>query len=159
MKNVNLILLGDSTQPQEKRMKEALKISKGVKPAAVLDAVKEAYDGTGKKPSLNYAQLARWRKGLTYYRSPPTVDAIDPYTELFTPLYQLLENPVVVASIDVEEFEQRLRKQVEERERLLSTARREEAERIMKESEERDHNRLMEELSKLMDKLRELRKD
>lgn len=158
MKNVNLILLGDGTQPQERRMKEALKISKDVKPAAVLDAVKEAYEGTGKKPKLNYAQLARWRKGLTYHRSPAPVDAVDQYTDLFTPLYQLLENPVVVASLDIEEFKQRLKKQIEERKQKLIEERQIEAERILKEAEERDNKRFEEEYNKLLDKMKELRK-
>ncbi|URR10900.1 hypothetical protein LT980_13095 [Citrobacter portucalensis] len=158
MKNVNLILLGDSTQPQERRMKEALKISKDVKPAAVLDAVKEAYEGTGKKPKLNYAQLSRWRKGLTFYRSPPPEDAVDQYSDLFSPLYQLLENPVIVASIDISEFEQRLKIQIKEREQRLIEARRLEAARIMQEAEERDHRKFTEEFNKIMDKLRKLRK-
>ena len=123
-----------------------------------LDAVKEAYEGTGKKPKLNYAQLSRWRKGLTFYRSPPPEDAIDQYSDLFFPLYQLLENPVIVASIDISEFEQRLKIQIKEREQRLIEVRRFEAALYMQEAEERDHRKFTEEFNKIMDKLRELRK-
>ena len=65
---------------------------------------------------------------------------------------------MIVASIDITEFEQRLKIQIKEREQRLIEARRIEAERILQEAEERDHRKFTEEFNKIMDKLRELRK-
>lgn len=65
---------------------------------------------------------------------------------------------MIVASIDISEFEQRLKIQIKEREQRLIEARRIEAERILQEAEERDRRKFTEEFNKIMDKLRELRK-